>query len=248
MFYYFLMDLLWILIPSILGPIIGAALGVIKKPSDRLVFHLLSFSAGVMIAIALIEVLPLSVKYSGVFGCIFGLFFGSILMFLLDKFIPNSHADISVDKKLCDIKKTSNSLWLAIMVHHIPEGLTIAIGTLVDFKLTMILAIGLFVHYIPESICIAAPYYYCTKNRLKSFLIAAMTFVPIVIGFFLGYFFYQLIPLPIFGVVVGVTAGIMTHISAVELIPSSSKKVTNHNTIFSFILGIVFVVLLRLIV
>jgi ZIP family zinc transporter len=234
------MDLFLILTICILGPIVGAAIGVIRKPSDRLVFHLLSFAAGVMISIALFELLPLSIQYSGIIGCVVGVFFGSIIMFILDKILPTNHLDISTDKKICDIKKTSNALFIAILLHHLPEGLTIAIGSMIDFNLTLVIAIGLGIHYIPESICIAAPYYYCTKDRLKSFLVASITFVPIIVGFFIGYLFYPLIPSSLFGIIIGLTAGIMAHISAVELIPSSSKRVTNHDTILSFIFGIMF--------
>ena len=149
------MDLFLVLAICVFGPIIGAALGVLKKPNDKFVFHLLSFAAGVMISIALFELLPLSIQYSGILGCVVGVFTGSLIMFFIDKLIPANHLDIAVSDKTCNLKKTSNSLFLAILLHHLPEGLTIAIGSMIDFNLTLVIAIGLGIHYIPESICVA---------------------------------------------------------------------------------------------
>jgi ZIP family zinc transporter len=59
-----------------------------------------------------------------------------------------------------------------------------------------------------------------------------------------NYLFTQ-IPLSVVGLIIGMTAGLMIYITADELIPASSKKLTNHNTIFSVILGILLVIFLK---
>jgi len=43
---------LLIVVISVLGPVIGSVLGVLKKPSLNLVSNMLSFAAGVMLAIS----------------------------------------------------------------------------------------------------------------------------------------------------------------------------------------------------
>jgi zinc transporter ZupT len=53
------------------------------------------------------------------------------------------------------------------------------------------------------------------------------------------------VSLMIVGLIIGITAGFMIYISADELIPTSSKKMTNQVTIISFVIGVLFVVLLN---
>lgn len=236
-----------ILILSVLGPVIGSLIGVVKKPSDQFMFNMLSFAAGVMLAISFLELIPESINLSSEIICVIGIFLGAFTMHLIDKFVPHIHPEECEQEKEGSLKKTATLLILGIFLHNFPEGMAVAIGSVSDVKVSMVIALAIAIHNIPEGICTSAPYYYCTNKKLKSFLISASTAIPILVGFVVAYFLYQVIPPQVVGLIVGATAGLMIYISTAELIPASSFKLTNHSTIFSFIVGVILVILLGLI-
>ncbi|MEM5812722.1 MAG: ZIP family metal transporter, partial [Candidatus Aenigmatarchaeota archaeon] len=61
------MDSLLIIGIILLGPIIGSFMGILKRPSERTMFNMMSFAAGIMLSISFLELIPESVKFSSVF-------------------------------------------------------------------------------------------------------------------------------------------------------------------------------------
>ena len=240
----------YILLISIAGPIIGSAIGVIKKPSNLFMFNMLSFAAGVMLAIAFLELIPESINLSSVWICCVGILIGALIMYLLDKLIPHIHPELCQPENKCaSLKRTSIYLLFGIFLHNLPEGMAIASGTISSTQATFAIALAIAVHNIPEGIATSAPYYHCTGKRLKAFLISSSTAIPIIVGFIIAYYLFQNIPSQLIGLFIGATAGLMVYISADELIPSSccrNEKKWSHSTIFSLIIGVVFVILLSL--
>ena len=241
----------YILLICIAGPIIGSAIGVIKKPSNLFMFNMLSFAAGVMLAIAFLELVPESINLSSVWICAIGIIVGALVMYLLDKLIPHIHPELCQPEKQCSrLKKTSIYLLFGIFLHNLPEGMAIASGTISSTQATFAIALAIAVHNIPEGIATSSPYYYCTGKRFKAFLVSSTTAIPIIIGFIIAYFLFQNIPTQFIGFIIAATAGLMVYISADELIPSSycrNQQKWSHSTIFSLIAGVVFVILLSLI-
>jgi zinc transporter, ZIP family len=239
--------LIIILAISVLGPIIGSLIGVIKEPSKKFMFNMLSFAGGVMLAISFLELIPESIHLSSSLISVTGIIFGSFLMYGLDKLIPHIHPELCEQEQGCKLKKTATYLILGIFLHNLPEGMAIALGSVSGMKVGLVIALAIAIHNIPEGICTSAPYYHCTGKRLKSFLISSSTAIPILIGFLIANALFQYISNSMIGFIVGATAGLMIYITADELIPSSCCRCTDHQTIFSLILGVLFVILLGLI-
>ncbi|MEM4260009.1 MAG: ZIP family metal transporter [Candidatus Woesearchaeota archaeon] len=262
------MNQVWtILFISIIGPLIGSLIGIIKRPTDRFMFNLLAFAAGVMTAISFLQLIPQSIQISSIFFCILGVTCGSVVMFLFDKVLPylhpffgfnnntnnaminkndakNNNNSKSNASKFNKFEKTTSYLLFGIFLHNFPEGLAIGIGYMVSYDFSILVAIAISIHDIPEGICTSAPYYYITNKRMKSFIVSILTIIPTILGFILAYFFLEKIIYSLMGFLIALTAGIMIYISADELLPSSSYKVSQHKTIMSFIAGILLVVLL----
>jgi ZIP family zinc transporter len=236
-----------ILIIAVSGPIIGSLIGVIKKPSDFFVYNMLAFAAGVMLTISFLNLIPESISLSSIWLCSIGIIIGSILMYALDRAIPHVHPTSWVPERGRNMQRTATYLLLGIFMHNIPEGMAIATGTVTNFNITLSISIAIAIHNIPEGICTSAPYYYLTKNKLKSFLISSSTAIPLVIGFLIAFILFKNIPVEIVGIIIAATAGLMIYISADELIPMShnqERKKWSHATIFYLITGVLFVILL----
>lgn len=235
-----------ILIISVLGPVVGSLIGVLKRPSDKFMYDMLSFAAGVMLAISFLELIPESIQFSNEWICAAGIILGAILMYLFDRLLPHIHPELCSQEQGRDLKKTALYLIVGISIHNLPEGMAMAIGTVTEMKTGMAIALAIAIHDIPEGICTSAPYYLSSGQRLKSFLVSAATAFPVVIGFIIAHYVYKNIPMGFVGLIIGATAGLMIYICADELIPSSSNKTANHSGIFYLIAGVVFVVFLQM--
>ena len=79
-------NIIIIVIISVLGPIIGSFIGVIKHPSHKFMYNMLAFAGGVMLAISFLNLIPESIELSSILICILGIIIGSIVMYVVDKF------------------------------------------------------------------------------------------------------------------------------------------------------------------
>ena len=239
--------LLIIILISVLGPVIGSLIGVLKKPSERFMYNMLAFAGGVMLAISFLELIPESIELSSIYISILGVSIGAGFMYGVDKLIPHIHPELCKQEQGKKLKKTAIYLIVGIFLHNIPEGMAIALGSVSGIKVGLAIALAIAIHNIPEGICTSAPYYHITKKRLNSFLVSSSTAIPILVGFLIASWLYQYISNTAIGLIVGATAGLMIYITADEIIPSSCCKMTDHKTIFALIIGILFVILLGLI-
>jgi ZIP family zinc transporter len=238
--------LLIIVVLSVLGPVIGSLIGVIKRPSERFMYNMLAFAGGVMLAISFLELIPESIHLSSIWISVGGIIVGSFAMFSLDKLMPHINPELCQQEPGKKLKRTALYLLIGIFLHNFPEGMAIAIGSVSEIKFSLIIALAIAIHDIPEGICTSAPYFHVTGKRLKSFLVSSSTAIPTLLGFLIAHQLYQHISNNYIGFIIGATAGLMIYITSDELIPASCCKTTSHKTIFSLILGILFVILLGL--
>ncbi|MFW6148196.1 MAG: ZIP family metal transporter [Thermodesulfobacteriota bacterium] len=236
----------FIFLIMVLGPVIGSFIGVLKRPSFGYVCNMLCFAAGVMLTISFLELIPESIELSSVLVCVSGIILGSLVMYGLDRLIPHLHPQLCAQEQGCNLERTAVYLILGMFLHNFPEGMAIAIGSVTEMKVSFVIAFAIAIHNVPEGICTSAPYFHTTGARLKSFLVSSSTAVPIVAGYVLARYLFQNIPPHVIGFIIGATAGLMVYITVDELIPNGCAG-SNHQTIFSLIIGIIFVILLGLI-
>lgn len=229
---------------AVIAPIIGSFIGVMKKPTERMISNMLSFAAGIMLAISFLELIPESIDLSNRWICIVGIMAGALLMFFMDRLLPHIHPDSSQEHGR-NLNKTSWYLIAGIALHNLPEGMAIAIGSVTEIKTGLVVALAIAIHNIPEGICTSAPLYHSTGKRLQSFLVSSLTAVPVLIGFLIANYLYMIISINVVGFIVAATAGLMIYICADELIPTSCSMTMDHGAIFSLIIGVLATILLN---
>lgn len=235
--------LAWIVIMAVSGPVIGSAIGILKMPTFGYICNMLCFAAGVMLAISFLELIPESLAISSPMISVLGVVLGALAMYALDRIIPHIHPRLCVQEQGCNLERTSIYMILGMFLHNFPEGMAIAVGYVTDPKISITIALAIAIHNIPEGICTSAPYYLSTGKRIQAFLVSASTAIPILIGYATARSAFQLVSSQVVGLMISATAGLMIYITADELIPNSCIG-TNHQTIFSLMLGVVFVILL----
>lgn len=223
---------------------LSTILGVIpcyfnEKNKEKIIAFSLSFSSGVMICISIFSLIPESANliiknFSNIFTLL-TVFSFTILGIFLSK---------TIDKKI-ESTLSKNKLYklgiisiIALMLHNIPEGITTFISTNANTKLGLTLSFAIALHNIPEGISIAVPIYYSTKNRKKAILYTAISGFSELFGAIIAYIFLaKYINDFILSLILGITAGIMVHISIYELLPTSIDYKKKKVTIIAFIIG-----------
>lgn len=238
-------NILLILSLSIIGPAIGSAIGVFKKPSKESLYSALAFAAGIMISVCLFGLIPVSIRLSSWTYMLIGLFLGVIIMFACEKLIPHYHGFHHIHGPNAKLEKTALLLLIGIFLHNFPEGMAIGIGSIDSFSLSIAIAVVFAFHDIPEGICTSLPFYYSTGKKLKSFLISVSTALPTIFGFLLTYFFLKDISHQTVGLLIGGTAGLMIFMSIFELIPNAHFESRRFFKFACFFIGLVAVGLLN---
>lgn len=235
---------------------IGSALAFYsKKTNEKFLSAALGFSAGVMIYVSFMEIIPKAIAslesaYGYSKGYIYttvAFFMGILIIGLIDKLVPeqeNPHEIHSPDEMTSDQIKEKELLRmgmfsaLAIAIHNFPEGLATFIGALNDPALGVSIAVAIAIHNIPEGIAVSVPIYYATGDKKKAFMYSFLSGLSEPVGAIIGYFILRsFINDAMFGVVFAGVAGIMVYISLDELLPTAEKYGEHHIAITGLIAG-----------
>lgn len=237
---------------------IGSAIAFFTKNTNTRFLSLsLGFSAGVMIYISFMEIMPKSVEVmiddmatrSAHMLSIAGFFGGMLLIAIIDKLVPsfeNPHeirkvedlTDNPEEQKKRKLYRMGILSAFAIAIHNFPEGLATFIVALQDIKLGLPIAVAIAIHNIPEGIAISVPIFYATGNRKKAFKYSFLSGVAEPVGAAFGF----LILMPflndlVFGIIFASVAGIMVFISIDELLPAAREYDEPHLSLYGLIGG-----------
>lgn len=218
----------------------------IKKPKKIYLSFSLGFSAGVMIYISFMELLPQALESVGDIWGVSALFIGIIFIGIIDTTIPeteNPHyykePSDTVRVQVNDtLRRTGLFTALAIAIHNFPEGLATFGTSLSNLRLGMIIALAVAIHNIPEGISVSVPIFYATGNRKKAFLYSALSGLAEPVGAVIG--FLILLPFLSEGLITSLlafVAGIMIYISLDELLPMAHGYGKGHIVILGVVLG-----------
>lgn len=239
---------------------VGGAIAFITKKNNLKVLSLgLGFSAGVMIFISLVDIIPnaqimLAQNFPKMFKwMVFGGFISGLLIsVLIDYFLPD-HVDTKEllnpdapeednEFKHYKLKRAGILTAVAICVHNFPEGMATFLTTTQDIALGLSVALAIAIHNIPEGIAVALPIYHVTGKKRYAMLYAAMSGITEPIGALVGMFILGLfLPQVLVGILMAAVAGIMTYISFDTLLPLAKEYGNWHLSIVGIMSGIIFI-------
>ncbi len=237
---------------------IGSTIAFLAKTTNTRFLSLsLGFSAGVMIYVSFMEIMPKSIeimtddvgiKTAQSFS-VFAFFIGMIIIAVIDKLVPsfeNPHEIRMVEDMTANGEKMNKrKLYrmgilsaMAIAIHNFPEGLATFIVALKDIKLGLPIAIAIAIHNIPEGIAVSVPIFYATGSRKKAFKHSFLSGLAEPVGALVGF----LILLPfmndiLFGFIFASVAGIMIFISIDELLPAAREYDQPHLSLYGLMGG-----------
>jgi len=238
-----------------------------KRPSPKFISFIMGFSAGVMILISFLELLPKSIEALGFLMAISFFFLGMLVMFIIDVLISHEyefedsieilinnkgqrkphlhyghrhrqHPHHRGEKVNESLVKSSIFIFFGVFIHNFPEGMATFIGTLTQVKLGILLTIAIALHNIPEGIAVAVPIYVCTLDKKKAFKWSFLSGMSEPLGAVLTWLIlFPFINDNVLNAMLGAVGGIMVYISLDELLPVSRSLAKEHYSIIGIITG-----------
>lgn len=223
-----------------------------KRTNEKALSGALGLSAGVMIYISFMEMMPESLKLlvarfserTGTIYMLLAFFIGIALIMLIDFLIPSDenphemHTVAEVETQNPKLKRTGLMVALAIAIHNFPEGLATFAAALENLDIAIPIVIAIAIHNIPEGIAVSVPIYQATGDRKKAFLFSFLSGMAEPLGALVGF----LILLPFWSPVIhalllAFVSGIMVFISFDELLPGAEKYGHHHYGIGGVVCG-----------
>ena len=231
---------------------IGSLIAFVAKRTNTNFLSLsLGLSAGVMIYVSFMEMLPKSLaSLSGIYGekagmlyMILGLFGGIALIALIDFLIPesrNPHEMHGVEEMKSNyrLKQTGIITAVTIAIHNFPEGIATFMSALNSMEIAIPITAAIAIHNIPEGIAVAVPIYHSTGSKKKAFWLSFASGLAEPVGALIAFLF--LLPFwnpALDGLILSAVSGIMIFISLDELLPSAEKYGKHHLSIIGLVAG-----------
>jgi len=248
-----------IILMSLIAGVVGMGIGglltaAVGSKSDKMTGIFLSFSGGVMISIAFVELIPEAVELANISIMVVGLFVGALLVFglhylmdyisrsggkskLHDTFAEYFHSGDVISKK-SGMLRAGMIMLFAIGLHNVPEGLAMGAAGNYDARLGLTLAIIIGLHNIPEGMAVSAPLMLGGLSKLKAIMITLIAGSTTVLGAVVGVLIGGISEIAI-ALSFGAAAGAMLYVVLGEILPQSIVMSKDRiPTIFAF-LGLV---------
>lgn len=225
-----------------------------KRTNTKFLSTALGFSAGVMIYVSFMEMMPeakesLTGHFGERIGTLYMLlaFFGGMgVINIIDFLIPedeNPHEIQNIeelDKKQAGLKKTGLLVALSIGIHNFPEGIATFTSALNSLEIAIPITFAIAIHNIPEGIAVSVPIYQATGNKKKAFWLSFLSGMAEPVGALFGFLILMPFWTPsINGFILAAVSGIMVFISIDELLPSAQKYGEHHLSIIGLVAGMI---------
>jgi zinc transporter ZupT len=169
---------------------------------------------------------------------ILGLMLGAAFFRYSEKYMNHSDASIKKLYTKHGVSRRSFLIFLAMLVHSIPEGIAIGVSFATgNLQFGLIMAIAIAVHNIPEGIAISLPLKAEGVSTRNCAIASILTSIPqpimAVPSAMLAWFFEPLLPVGL-----GFAGGAMIYITMIELIPEALEQCGTDRTAWGVMVGL----------
>ncbi len=234
------MTLTWIVIATGLGGVLSVVVAAALTVGllSRIVHHLVSLSAGVLLATALLDVLPEAFESKASPQSLFGtLLAGLLFFFLLEKaeLYRHSHhheGDEHHHHHGFDRAQAGRGGWSVILgdsIHNFCDGIIIAAAFLADTRLGVVTSLAIIAHEIPQEVGDYIVLLNAGFSRGRALFFNAVSGLAAVVGGVIGYFVvgpWQ----SMFPYLLVVASSSFIYVSVADLIPQLQHRLTLKET------------------
>ena len=246
------MTLALIIADSLIISLISFSGGIIlvwrKLQTDRVMAHLVSFAAGVMLAVAFLDILPEALKGAATDfqPPLLAALLGVVLFFFLERFVLWFHHHDEPHGP----KPSAVLILVGDGFHNFIDGVAIAATFMITPGLGLITTLAIAAHEIPQEIADLGVLLHGGMRPGRALWTNFISGLTALLGAVLGYFFLARLQslLPLF---LSFTAGMFIYIACSDLIPDlhtefKEEKRWIHSIPFILGIGLLWVLLKRL--
>jgi ZIP family zinc transporter len=231
-----------------LGTVIGGIIVVLlRRISDRFIAGSMGFASGVMLLVSFLNLFVESLELTSYLNVSLAFTAGSIIMIIIDLFLPH----LELGKREDGIIKKSKQLkpgmliLIGITLHNIPEGIVVSAGYSHLPQLGTLIAIAVFFHNLPEGVATAVSLASSGSRKRDILLATFISGLAEPFGALLGGTILIGASNEMIGLSLAFAAGVMTYITADELIPIAGERGHKHTMSIGLLLGIIFILILN---
>jgi zinc transporter, ZIP family len=149
---------------------VGVLLAMLIRDSARGIAAGISFSTGIMVLVAVLELIPEAFAAVGATGAGLTTAAGAALLWLLNLLIPHSH--LVPEHGIADTRLVTSVYLIVIelILHDVLEGFAMANAFVASPSLGLLMGLAIALHTLPEELAMALP---AMTLRSRKFLLAA---------------------------------------------------------------------------
>ncbi len=228
-----------------LATAIGSALILFwKRPFSYRVA--LSFSGGVMLVASFLSLIVPAIESGGFLLAATGIFLGFVFLGILENLFPHEHILKGYEGifSLHTIKKLY-LITIGVVIHNIPEGLSVGIATAHSKDLGFDLAIAMGVQDIPEGLIVSLTLYSMKMSLAVPIIVGVLSGLVESLSALFGYIAFELVK-DLISLGLGFGGGAMIYVTVKEVFPEIYTQSNNHLKItLGFLLGFMLMLFLE---
>lgn len=204
--------------------ILGGAFVAWKRDlSKKIQEYLIALGAGFMLALVMIDLLPDSIKNIGDSAPMWMLIGFSIIHFVEHTIVKHLHFGEETHSHVMVSKVASYSAFWGLFIHAFFDGLAISSGMYYEFSLGLLIFIAILLHKFPEGLTIASIMLASQQSRGTALKATAGIAAGTMLGVFMIFFLQNVDP-KITGYAFAFSAGAALYVSASDLIPEINRS------------------------
>ena len=207
-----------------LAEILGGFLVVLRRQwPARIQEFLLALSAGFLLALAFVDLIPESLDAIGSEAALFMLLGYAILHFFEHTVVGHLHFGEEKHKDVMVSRAASYSTFAGLFVHAFFDGFAISAGMQFDFALGVLVFVAVFLHKIPEGLTIATVMLVADHQRRTALLASGAIGLATMLGV-ISVFLLAGIDEQVVGRAFAFAAGATVYVGASDLVPEINRS------------------------
>jgi ZIP family zinc transporter/zinc and cadmium transporter len=180
--------------------------------------YLLALSAGFILALVFLELIPESLAAVGSKAPIFMLLGYATLHFFEHTVVGHLHFGEETHEEVMVSRAASVSTFIGLFIHAFFDGFAISVGMRYNFSIGLLVFVAILLHKIPEGLTIATVMLAGARRRRTAFLASVAIGAATMLGI-LSVFLVADVNREMMGWAFAFSAGIATYVGASDLIP-----------------------------
>ena len=204
--------------------ILGGTLIVLRKEWPKKVQeYFIALSAGFLLALVFFELIPESLRLLGSAASITIILGFSVLHLFEHTLVGHLHFGEETHTEVMVSRAASLSAFSGLFIHAFFDGVSISAGMQYDFFLGMLIFIAILLHKLPEGLTIASIMIAASHTRRNAFYASLAIGVATMLGILIVFLVANLNKSAV-GFAFAFSAGAATYVGASDLIPEINKS------------------------